>query len=427
MFYDLKQNRIKVEMNRSGSDLPQDLSLWSSAPHLRVPFFALGVITANMCWQPASAQTFSDASTDRLTSICSQGLATGNLRTFCNGLAGGAPTASGVGTQSQPNSLLISQQQLKDAQTQREKRVRPKNGSPDAIAASWGDKFSTFLSAGATTLRHRVNEFEEGYNATIPSVTLGGGYSISKTLEAGLAFNYSNSDADFNTGGGFNVDSYTPLFYVNYLPFDNAFANLALGYTRQDQTNDRLAVAVTNGGSNSTNALSGITKGNFNANQYTLNFLSGYDYAIENITIGPRVGVDVRQWEMNGYQESTNTGLELRFNGQNQTSVQSSLGLFASSAHSFTFGVLVPQISASWVHEYENSSRTVSAQFVQTQPGTGGFSFQTENPARNWAAIDLGVSLVMQKSMQVFANFSTVQGNRNFESYGGNIGLRVGW
>lgn len=443
MSYNLKQKRIKVEMNRSGLDLPRDLSLWSSAPYLRVPLFALG-ITAAMIWQPAGAQNFNDASSAALSRICNNGnspTATGNLLSFCNGLAGGAPAASGVGTQSQPNSLLISQQQLKDAQTRKERQYRsldadaqtkkerqdrPKNGSPDAIAASWGDKFSIFLTAGATTLRHRDNEFEQGYNSTIPSVTLGAGYSISNSLEAGLAFNYSNSNADFNTGGGFNIDSYTPLLYVNYLPFDNAFANLALGYTRQDQTNNRLAVAVTNGG-DTTNTSSGLTKGNFNANQYTLNFLSGYDYAIENVTIGPRVGVDARQWEMNGYQETTNTGLELSYNGQNQTSVQSSLGLFASSAHSFTFGVLVPQISASWVHEFENNSRTVSAQFVQTQPGTGGFSFQTENPARNWAAIDLGVSLVMQKSMQVFANFSTVQGNRNFESYGGNIGLRVGW
>ncbi len=383
-----------------------------------------------MSWQPASAQTWSEASSTELGSICNSGsfLPGSQLGSICQQLqaAGGTAVSNGVGTQSQPNSILISQQQLKDAQTKKERKDRPKSGSADEVAANWGDKFSTFLTAGATALRHRNNEFEQGYNATIPSVTLGGGYLISDTLETGLAFNYSNSKADNNTGGGFNVDSYSPLLYINYLPFENAFVNLALGYTRQNQTNNRNAVAGT---SNKQNIFSGITTGNLNTNQYSLNFLSGYDHPVENLTIGPRLGVNVRQWEMNSYQESTNTGLEARFNSQYQTSIQSTLGLSASSAHSTTYGVLVPQLSMSWVHEYANNSRTINAHFVQaTDSATSpGFNFQTENPARNWAVIDLGISLVIQKGVQAFANLSTVQGNRNFESYGGNVGIRVDW
>jgi len=442
MFYDLKQNLTKLEINRSELDFERCLSVWSTARNLRFPLSAFGLLAATMSWQTASAQTFNQASTIELDRVCGRnqpnpgdftipGGIGNELGSICTQLqAGGQTAGAGVGTQSQPNSLLISQQQLKDAQTQKEKKDRPR-GSADAIANNWG-RFSTFLTAGATTLRHHQNEFEEGYNSTIPSVTLGAGYSISKSLEAGLAFNYSNSNANFNSGGGFNVDSYTPLLYINYLPFDNAFANLALGYTRQNQTNNRIAVAGLTGVDPITNTRSIIstnTTGNLNANQYTLNFLSGYDHPIENITIGPRIGVDVRQWEMNGYQESTNTGLELLYNSQYQTSVQSTLGLSASSAHNTPYGDLIPQFNAFWVHEYANNSRTINSHFVQAADSatSAGFFFQTESPARNWAVIDLGVSLVMQKGVQAFANFSTVQGNRNFESYGGNVGVRVGW
>lgn len=392
-----------------------------------VTSFVLFVATLNS--GEAEAQAFTLSSSAELTRICgTPGGSTGQLASICSqlGVAGGAPTAAGVGSQSQPNSLLISQQQLKDAQTSDEKKRRPKNGSADIVAAKWGD-FSTFLTAGASTLRHHKNDFEDGYNSTIPSVTIGGGYSITKSLEAGLAFNYSNSNAQFNSGGGFNTNAYTPLMYINYLPFDNAFANLAFSYTRQDQSTDRLAVAGTTTGT--LPPIQRLTTGNFNANQYTLNFLSGYDFFIENFTIGPRLGVDARQWDMNSYRESTNTGLELRYNNQHQTSIQSNLGIFASSAHNFDFGVLVPQISVSWVHEYANDSRIINAHFVQaTDSVTGpGFYFQTENPARDWALIDLGASLLVQNDLQVFANVSTVQGNQNFVSYGGNVGVRVGW
>lgn len=435
MLYFLPQSFTMLQTHDSGLEPERNRQPRKILRLLDISCSALGLLTAVAGWQSADAQTFKQASNTELQSICtnvqrSDGpTGTGaELSTICKQMASnlnGAVTASsGVGTLSQPSSFLISQQQLKDAQTLKLTKQRP-SGSADSITASWGENFSTFLTAGATALHHRNNDYEQGYNASVPSVTLGGSYRIAGNLESGLAFNYSNSNASYTSGGGFNTDSYTPLLFVNYLPFDNAFANLSLGYTRQNQTTNRIAIA---GISNTTGLnVTGNTKANLNANQYSLNFLSGYDFALENITIGPRLGVNTRQWEMNSYQEATNTGLELRYNNQYQTSVQSTFGLFASSAHSFNFGVLIPQISASWVHEYENNSRLVNAQFVQAAPGTGSFSFQTETPARNWAALDLGFSLVLQKGMQAFANLSTVQGNRNFESYGGSLGVRVGW
>lgn len=446
MLYLLEQYNTKLEGNRSQLNFKQDLFLRGSSRKLWLPLSALGLLAAIVNWQPANALTFNDTSNVELQRVCGTDgttpkFANGNLSGICTqlgfGQGGQNNSASvGVGTHSQPNSILISQQQLKDQQTEKE-RKEIHDSSGDAVAANWGN-FSTFLTAGATTLRHRNNEFEQGYEATIPSVTLGGGYLISNSLEAGLAFNYSNSNGDIHNYGGFNVDSYTPLLYINYLPFDHAFANLALGYTRQNQTNDRLAIA-TNANNNNINnntpvIIPGLTKGNLNANQYALNFLSGYDHpiknlTIENITIGPRVGVDVRQWEMNGYNESSNTGLELSYNSQHQTSIQSTLGLAASYAHRTPYGDFVPQLTAFWVHEYANNSRTINAHFVQTNDfaTSSGFFFQTENPARNWAVINLGASLMRQKGVEVFANFSTVQGNSNFESYGGNLGIRAGW
>jgi uncharacterized protein YhjY with autotransporter beta-barrel domain len=420
MSHDLKQHLTLPEGSVGDA---HDLSTNRALPVLSVLF-----LVASLSWQSATAETFNQASGAELNRICRQDFAFNSndqLGVICGKLqAGGNTAASGIGSQSQPSAILISQQQIKDAETKRLKANRPP-ASADVIAAQW-DKFSTFLTAGATTLRHYQNPFEDGYNATIPSVTLGGGYAITSALEAGLAFNYANSNASFNSGGGFDSNSYTPLLYFNYLPFENAFANLALSYTRRNQSIDRFAVAGTTGGGST---IGGITSGKQNANQYSLNFLSGYDFAIENVTVGPRVGVDVRQWEMNSYQETSGTGLELRYNDQHQTSLQTSLGIFASSAHSFSFGVIVPQINVSWIHEFANDARTINAHFIQaTDSTTGpGFFFNTEHPARDWALIDIGASLLLQKGVQFFANFSTVQGNQNFESYGGNLGVRVGW
>jgi len=433
MFFLIGQNIIRHEKGLVQSYL----MINSSQPHrysrkFGVLLAELVLVIGAMSQQTAAAQTFDIASGLELTRVCENStIATEQLRNVCQQLGfpnNGNGASSGVGTQSQPNPILISQQQLKELQTREEREKMPSGSADTTVTSHWGDKFSTFLTAGATALHHRKNDYEQAYNATIPSVTLGGGYHITDALLTGLAFNYSNSTADNDSGGGFNVNSYTPLLYVSYLPFDNAFANLVLGYSRQNQENNRVAVAA-----NTTRPdiapVSRSTQGNLNANQYDLNFLSGYDHPIENMTLGPRVGLDVRQWEMNSYQEKSNTGLELSYNSQYQTSIQSTLGLAASYAHSTAYGVLVPQLTASWVHEYSNNSRVINARFVQTSDfaTSRGFFFQTETPARNWAVIDLGVSFVMPKGVQAFVNFSTVQGNRNFESYGGNVGMQVGW
>lgn len=430
------QSRLDSKMNMSIRDSKRYLKL--SLPGLAVIATFLSC-SANI----VRAQTFDQASTNELNKICNDpfkyvtpGSQLNNIcfQLFPAQIGGGLNGASsGVGTQSQPNSILITEQ-LKKKRINKAKRgldsevedVTP-GGSADMITAEWG-RFSTFLTAGATALHHRQNDFEQGYDATIPSVTAGGGYRISDSLETGLAFNYWNSNGGNTTGGGFDVNSYSPLFYVNYLPFDNAFANLVLGYTRMNQSNKRFATATNLNPipAQPITSISRLTTGKLNTNQYSLSFLTGYDHPIENFTIGPRAGLDMRQWEMDGYNESTNTGLELRYNNQYQTSIQSSLGLTATSAHSFPFGVILPQLTVSWVHEYTNNSRTIHANFIQA-PGSSGFDFQTEHPARNWALIDLGISFVMPHGVQAFANLSTVQGNRNFQSYGGNMGLRVGW
>ncbi len=432
MFYLFKQSDTELDVNKSWMDFEKRKDGRCSVRKLGVFLYAVGFLGLSAGWQLVNAQTFDRASAAELESICSNRGT--NVRPFpqegsqllslCNDDIGGAtPASAGVGSQSQPNSILISQQQLKDAQTNKEKEDMVPGGSADVVTGRWG-KFSTFLTAGATTLRHHSNEFEDGYSATIPSVTIGGGYLVSDNLEAGLAFNYSNSDGDYNTGGGFEVDSYTPLFYINYLPFDNAFTNLVLGYTRQDQSNNRIAVVDITGDGTDIRPFS--TKSEFSTNQYNLNFLGGYDFLVENFTFGPRVGVNARYWDMEAYQEFTNTGLELSYNSQHQTSIQTKLGLSASFAHRLASNMtIVPRLTASWVHEFSNNSRTIRSEFVQATGSS--FSFETERPARNWAVIDLGVSLIMQREIQVFANFSTVQGNRNFESYGGNLGVRVGF
>ena len=170
----------------------------------------------------------------------------------------------------------------------------------------------------------------------------------------------------------------------------------------------------------------GHTSADYSENQYTAGILTGYDHPFGNVTIGPRLGLAFSHEHFESVREEGDTGLELRYNNLDQTSVQSSLGVQASVGFETAYGVVVPQAAVAWVHEYANSDRYIDAQLVEA-PAAPSFTFQREPPARDWASIGVGVSAVLPNGLQPFVQFATIQGNENFVTYGGTAGVRLGF
>jgi outer membrane autotransporter protein len=191
--------------------------------------------------------------------------------------------------------------------------------------------------------------------------------------------------------------------------------NGVLGYARSEDSNDRKVVVPT-----ADDPIIGHTSADYSENLYSAALQAGYDQPIGNFTVGPRLGFAFNHSEVDSFEEDGDTGLELRYSGLNQTSVQSSLGVAATVAIAIPHGVLLPQTSVAWVHEY---ARNIDARFVEASPSPS-FTFQRERPARDWANIAVGVSASFVNGMQPFVQLVTVQGNENFVSYGGTAGLR---
>lgn len=341
------------------------------------------------------------------------------LKTFCTNQVA-AQSSSGTGSQTQSATRDIFLQQRRKIRIAGGQPVSP---SPDSLDQDWGSGFSTFLIAGAKTLRHRGNPYEQGYDSTMPSVSFGGDYRVTDNLIAGMAFNYFNWNANFDTAGGFNINSYGPLFYVSYMPVEDAFIDLSVGYSHQDNSRSRLAQLDKKDGSN---PLVGSPTANFDSNYLQAGVQTGYDFRFDELAIGPRVGVNLERWLVDNYEESGTSGLELRYSDLDQLSVQSSVGAQASLVIPVSFGTITPSLTGSWVHEFANNQRNLTASFVYDKSGTQ-FSFQTETPARDWAVIDVGVSVLTSQNLSGFVSFSTIQGNRRFEGYGGNAGVRLTW
>ncbi|MDS4016575.1 MAG: autotransporter outer membrane beta-barrel domain-containing protein [Candidatus Accumulibacter sp.] len=315
-----------------------------------------------------------------------------------------------------------------DAVLERLKTPRAKKGgggSADA-AVSLGNGFSVFAVPGYERLNHSNNRYEDGYKADIGRLTLGGDYKFSQMFFAGIAFDYAYQDGVYDEGRGYNTSTYGVLLYGSILPVENVFIDLSAGYGWSRSNDSRVARLFNPDGSQLFPPPgNGSVRSDYNGNQLTASVRGGYDYPIQNITIGPRAGFTVGHWTRETYREEGVTGLELEYANDSQTSLQSNLGAAASIAVSTSFGVLLPQIEGAWVHEFADDQRSQKARFRDALPSEGNFRYDSESPDRNFGVVGVGLTAVLPNGLQPFAAFRSIVGNDNYNSYAVSAGLRL--
>jgi outer membrane autotransporter protein len=140
--------------------------------------------------------------------------------------------------------------------------------------------------------------------------------------------------------------------------------------------------------------------------------------------VGPRVGLNYLDRRIAGYQESGSTGLELIYDNQNISSLTTNVGLSASMALSTRLGVLVPQATAEYVHEFLNDQRSVGFTLVDTI-SRRRFLFQTDLPDRNFFNVGLGAVFILPSGISTFVNVRELVGYNTRRATNVTVGLRV--
>jgi outer membrane autotransporter protein len=153
---------------------------------------------------------------------------------------------------------------------------------------------------------------------------------------------------------------------------------------------------------------------------------AGYDFHFGRFTLGPRLGMDFRENHISGYAERGGTGLELAYDAQHQTSLTSKVGAYASAAFGTSWGVLVPQATFDWRHEFEDDQRPMYFRFVQDFARTR-FRFQSDAPDRDYFNAGLGLVAVLPNGFAPFLNVREFFGYRKQSSTTVTAGLRISY
>ncbi len=320
------------------------------------------------------------------------------------------------------------------------------NAGSIGFSSSRWNGLGLFATGQAEILNRNIGPFQDGFKSNIFGLTVGADYRFSKTFVAGGSFTYANINGDFRQGGTFSTNAYTWTFFASYLPTERTFVQATTGTTLNNYLIARPSrIQIKSPGAAALNR-DGISSSNSSGNVFSWTVLAGYDYSIRQFTFGPRLGLNYARTKIDEYSEQGGTGLELAYENQFFESFQSVLGVQGTAPFSWSYGVLIPQFNADYIHEFENSQRRINVQFAQDGRGPGkgssappfsgsfsGFSvqvptrfaFQNDVPARNYFNLGTGLIAILPNGYQPFVNFRAMVGNSQFTNYVWTFGLRI--
>ena len=254
------------------------------------------------------------------------------------------------------------------------------------------------------------NGFAEGTGTPFEG-SVGADFQTSFGLTLGAAFAAGTQTQDFSQDAGhydqndqafslYSAYKHGPLWgdaVVSYgLYQDKISRNVALGafmdQNSADTTGDSLGLALRLGG----------------------------DLKRGAITTGPVAGLLLQRVTIKEFSESGLSGVTaLSYGKQKRGSTVSQLGWRILA----DVGRFQPFAETKWNHEFADSTRTVEA--ALTTIDAPAYSMDAVQVSTDWGTVMLGTSFKASDRVMLKASFSTMFGNQQMETYGGELGVSV--
>lgn len=295
-------------------------------------------------------------------------------------------------------------------------------GEESVTGTGWGGFANLTYGTGDKDTTAR----ETGFDFSSWNVALGADYRFNDNLVGGAALSLAKVDSDFDLALGSTKDQVLSLsLYGTYYLKDSFYIDAHGGYSRHDFDTSRQIFVPTNNGNAGFTA--NATSDGVGGDQLTAFVGGGYTLTRDATTVTPYLNLAYLNLKIDQFQETeTVGGMALNVQEQTVESLQSALGVRVSHSISSASGVFVPTAHVAFHHEFANSSRSITARFVN-DPASTVFIIPSEEPDRNFFSLGLGVSSVFRGGLTGYVNYETVIGLRDVTSHIFGAGVRAEW
>ena len=280
-----------------------------------------------------------------------------------------------------------------------------------ASADAMQSRLGAFINARYITGDQDDNRVQDGYDFDGWGALLGMDYRFTDNLVAGLALNYSDGEVDYDRRAGkLDTQTWGATAYGTYYLEDGWFFEGSAGYSRVDYDMTR-HIVYSIAGNAANQAMTSSPEGDL----VTLSVGGGYVHNSEAWSITPSLRLDYVENDVDGYSErstdlqQTGGAMALAVGSITYESFTSNLGVQLANAISTASGVIIPQASATWVHEFEDGGETIRARYRDDINQTG-FLIATTDLDSDYFDLALGVSGQFQGGRSAFISYRTIVG-----------------
>jgi len=276
----------------------------------------------------------------------------------------------------------------------------------------------------------KAGSVNPAYDFDLEGVTAGVDYRKSDKWIIGGSFGYTRQDTQLpGDRGGLDTTGWSVSAYSTYYQSDSWYADGVLTYGRNDYELLRqisYTLPLAGGGTRSINQ---VAQSDAGGDLLSTAFTVGRDFNVGAFGIGPYARVMYTRLGFDDIDEQllpgiAGSGLGLRIENRDVTSLASVLGAKFTYTHSAGWGVLMPHLQLEWEHEFKDDPQAIEARFINDP--TGSAMLVSGDPLdTSYFRLGLGLSMVLTGGRSGFMYYERLAGMSGMSQYNLALGFRM--
>jgi outer membrane autotransporter protein len=264
---------------------------------------------------------------------------------------------------------------------------------------------------------------DNGFDGHQVTATLGADYRVGSQSVLGVAVGIARAGIGFRSvGGGLDTHGVNASLYGSSYLYKNLYLDALANYGHSSYATTRHIVFVESGSTVDETALGSTGGRTLNGSLYF-----GYDFGAGGLTVTPMVGYAYSRATVNAFTESGASGLDLSVDEQTIKSATVNVGLQMNFAWNTSFGVILPHLRVTSVHELEEATPMLGMHFAADPLGSAGstFAVQGDVPNRVYWKLAAGTSIQFKHGIAGYVEYQRLE-NYGAAKYGDvTLGLRA--
>ena len=284
-----------------------------------------------------------------------------------------------------------------------------------AAADSYGNQWGWFINGTFGGGSQDQTIYEDGFEFDTSGLSSGFDYRIRNKGVIGFAMGYANTDLELDhDGGGLDADGVSAMVYGSFYPSSKIYIDsiLTTGYYSLDSR--RHVVYGVNDDVASSDPDS-LTIALSLAGGYELFHKAGFTGTFEGKAEYINTTID-------GYSESGTSPYNVTIEKNTYDSLRTLLSMDFVYAASLSWGVLLPQLGLTWIHDFQDTA-TIDGYF-NVDPDTP-FSFSSNTADSDYFKADLGLSTVIPGGHTAYFQGSFLLSQEYYQSWYVSLGYRL--